>query len=313
MGEKNDDGDDQPSWMANYSLDTPVRFAPQELQQDGKITLSPGFTPDGRTIYFGQSECSVIWQCPQKLKRSDLTIDGWSTPRLVPLPQDARAEAPSVTPDGKTLFFSWSGKSPLHAGRDRTENFDLWKLDLTRTDAEPVPVRGPNIPALRAGKVASLRFVNNETLPTVTTNGNLYFMTERLDGIGERDIYFARGGPDGTFQRAEPLPPPINSKGRDGGVWVSPDEMIMMLDYPGRGGSGKSDLFISIRSGDEWLEPVNLGARINSTARDWSPRLSPDMKTLIFTSDRAFGDQPEGLIQVWSVRFNIDEYLPQSS
>lgn len=298
------------TWKNRYSRDIPVRFAPAELQQDGRVTLAASFTPDGQTIFFSQANCRLIWECPQNLRRSDLTEQGWSTARPVKLPQNARSEAPNVSPDGRMLYFSWSGKSPLHNGCDRTENFDLWQLDLTRPDALPVPVEGPDVVALRAGRVASLRYVNNETHPAVTESGNLYFMTERLDGMGERDIYFAASGPDGSFLRAEPLPAPINSAARDEGVWVNPAETIMMMSYPGRGGSGGSDIFISFRTGENWSEPVNVGERINSSANDGSPRLTPDLQTLLFTSDRAFDGQREGLIQIWSVNFNIEEYRP---
>jgi hypothetical protein len=300
-------------WQNRYSMDAPVRFAPGELEQNGRITLSPGFTPDGKTIFFGQSECAVIGRCPQRLKRSDLTATGWSKPAIVKLPQDARAEAPSVTPDGRTLLFSWSGKSPLHRGRDGSENFDLWALDLTTEDAEPTPVQGPNINTLRAGKVRTLRYVNNETLPVLTNSGNLYFMTERLNGLGERDIYVARKGSDGTFLRAEPLPAPINSNRRDDGVWVNYEENVMLVSYPDRGGSGQADIFISFRDGNEWTQPLNVGSRINSSAQDGSARLSPDLKTILFTSNRAFPNQAEGLLQVWSASFDIEAYRSQKA
>jgi sugar lactone lactonase YvrE len=76
----------------------PQRFAPEQPQRDGRVTLTPAFSPDGNTIYFAQSECTPIWECPQRLKRSRRTADGWSTPERVPLPAEGRVDYPSVTP-----------------------------------------------------------------------------------------------------------------------------------------------------------------------------------------------------------------------
>ena len=47
-----------------------------------------------------------------------------------------------------------------------------------------------------------------------------------------------------------------------------------------------SDLYVSLRISDEqWSDPINLGANINTSFSDRSPFLHPDMKTLYFSSD----------------------------
>jgi hypothetical protein len=38
------------------------RFKPNMLNQDAKVTLSPIFSPDGNTIYFAKSECSLLME-----------------------------------------------------------------------------------------------------------------------------------------------------------------------------------------------------------------------------------------------------------
>lgn len=80
------------------------RFYPVQLQQDNRVTLTPSFSPDGDTLYFAQSDCSPIGACPQQLRKSVRTIDGWSTPTAVPLPRPGRVDWPNVTPDGSTLI-----------------------------------------------------------------------------------------------------------------------------------------------------------------------------------------------------------------
>lgn len=46
-----------------------------------------------------------------------------------------------------------------------------------------------------------------------------------------------------------------------------------------------SDIYISIRNGNSWGEPINLGHIINTVYSERSPFLHPDMKTLYFSSD----------------------------
>lgn len=124
-------------------------------------------------------------------------------------------------------------------------------------------------------------------------------MTERLDGVGERDIYRARRNDDGSFETAVPLAAPITTPERDDGVWVNADETVMLLTYPNRGGEGGADIFAAFGKNGEWGQPINVGAQINSPFDDFGARLAPDMQTIVFTSDRPFDGQARGLLQVW--------------
>ncbi len=279
----------------------PQRFAPKALGQDGRITLTPAFTPDGRTIYFAQSECSPIWECPQTLKTSTFGPAGWSTPEPVKLPRLGRADWPSVSPDGSLLLFSCAVPRERHRGKDVDTDFDLYTLELNDPGAKPVPLDEPDINRIRGGKVRTLRYVNNETAPSLTEDGDLYFWTERLDGVGDRDVYVARADGAGGFLKPEPLPAPINSPGNDAGAWVSPDGQLMLVNYSDRGGSGGTDIFASTRTGDQWSKPANLGETVNSGYEDFSARLTPDGRTLVFTSDRPLRGQAQGILQVWAI------------
>lgn len=277
----------------------PRLFLPEVLVPAGKITLTPGFSPDGRTMYFAQTECTPIWECPQRLKRISRKGDGWSPPERVSLPQDARVDYPSVTPDGRTLLFSWAATRPELQNVKVNDNFDLYRLDLGNPAAVPELLRGPDLNRIREGAVRTLRFVHNETAPILTTAGDLYFWSERLDGIGDRDIYRARPDGAGGFQRPELLPAPINSTKNDSGAWISPDGQTMLLTYYDRGGCGGSDLFIAYRDGERWTDPVNLGCTINSPFDEYAAAMIPGTRSIVFPSARPFKGSKKYAVALW--------------
>lgn len=280
----------------------PVLFAPEALGQEGRITFSPGFSPDGARLYFTRANCQRIWNCPQLLFRSQLVDGRWSAAEPVNLPQTARAEWPSFTPDGRRLLFSWAPIRARHEGQDVIEDFDLFSLDLTANDAQPEALDNPDINRIRGGRVATLRFVNNETAPVLTRSGDLYFWSERLDGVGGRDIYVARSDGQGGFRPPAPLPAPINSAQDNAGSWVSADGRILLSSQAGRGGEGGSDLFVSVLGEDGWSVPENLGPRVNTSDSEFAGRITPDGKQLVFTSDRSRAEgKPSGLFQVWTI------------
>lgn len=290
-----------PSRTDASSLSSPTLFAPEDLGQAGRITFSPAFSPDGDTIFFTQGDCDRVWNCPQLLMRSRRTADGWSRPERVDLPQQARADWPSVSPDGRTLYFSWAPRRARHAGMNVIEDFDIYRLKLDVANAVPEPIDDPDINRIRGGDVRTTRFVNNETAPLVTRSGDLYFWTERLDGIGRRDIYVAKSDGPGTFARPVPLPAPINDEGNNEGSWVSPGGRLMLLNTSRSGSDEAPDLHVSTLEDGQWTEPRALGASVNSPHFEIAGRISPDGKTLVFTSDRPVGRGEPGLFQIWQI------------
>lgn len=278
-------------------------FLPGVFSPDGKMTLTPGFSPDGNSIYFAQTECLPIWECPQRLKRIRRTEAGWSDPELVPLPEDARVDYPSVSPDGARLLFSWAPERLDLGLRPGDENFDLYELDLTRANAVPVRINGPDLNRLRTGRVRSLRFVNNETAPHLTRDGDLYFWSERLDAVGDRDVFVAQADGNGGYLSPVPLGPPINSVGREDGAWISPEGDLMLLTLTKPGGCGRSDLYVSRQVDGAWTEPENLGCTINSPYDEYGAARMPDTGAIVFPSDRPTPDTAPGTVQLFSAPF----------
>ncbi len=70
----------------------------------------------------------------------------------------------------------------------------------------------------------------------------------------------------------------------------SADGRVVYFCSDRAGGQGGDDLYrVSMGSDGRFGEPVNLGPAVNSAADEFAPMLSPDGRTLLFSSDRAGG------------------------
>ncbi|MEM6819843.1 MAG: hypothetical protein AAF578_13755 [Pseudomonadota bacterium] len=286
---------------AETESDVATRFAPGAVSKLGEVTLSPAFSPDGKTAYFSRAACPRVWQCPQLLYKSEQIGGVWQDATRFADLGNYRVDWPGVSPDGETLIFTWTAPQEKYKGLDISENFDLFTLDLADTNARPVAIEGADINRPRAGVLKNRRAFHVQSAGTLTRNGDLYFWDERADAVGERDVFLARSDGNGGFMKAEPLPAPINSTGRDQLGWINPTGTVMLLAYPDRGGEGDDDIFISRNRDGVWSEPQNLGPLVNSSAYDAGARFTPDGEQLVFTSSRAFDGEPEGLLQVWTI------------
>ncbi|WP_162143751.1 TolB-like translocation protein [Hellea balneolensis] len=272
------------------------------LSQPGQISLTPAFTPDGKTAYFALSECANIGNCPQTLHIARFEDGTWTKPERLGLSlkgyngETARVDWPSVTPDGKTLLFSWSRERAEKLSESPMEDFDLWSLDLSDKNAKPIALQGEALNLTRGGRLGRIEYFYNETAPELTDTGELYFWTQREGGAGGRDIYLSRKLPDGRFTKPEILPAPINTAGNDTLSWMSADGATMLLTRNG-------DIHRSKKVDGVWSEPMPLGPHINSSYSDFAATLTPDGKSIVFSSTRPGKDGVAGLIQIWQAAY----------
>jgi len=127
--------------------------------------------------------------------------------------------------------------------------------------------------------------------PFVSADGkNLYYTSDRPGGIGGQDGWVSHKV---AGQWAEPvnMGMPFNTQMNDGPDCLTADEQTMYFtgcDLPG--GEGMCDIYVTVREGDKWAEPKNLGKNINSRYSDANASVAADGKTLYFVSTK-----PEGL------------------
>lgn len=88
---------------------------------------------------------------------------------------------------------------------------------------------------------------------------------------------------DGEWQ--EPTQLPFNSIHYSvGHPALSPDDQVLYFSSDMPGGFGGSDLYKSVRQGDGWSAPINLGSTINTPGNEVFPYVSPSGK-LYFSSE----------------------------
>ncbi|HEY0059463.1 MAG TPA: OmpA family protein, partial [Flavisolibacter sp.] len=112
--------------------------------------------------------------------------------------------------------------------------------------------------------------------------------TRRLNNFNED--FFGSMQQGGAWTEARPLPGNINTPLNEGAQTISQDAGWLIYTGCNReGGYGGCDLYISYLTNEGWSEALNLGKGINSEHWDSQPSLSPDKRSLYFTSRRPDG------------------------
>jgi len=243
-----------------------------ELIGEGVVSTSDdefggSLTPDGTTLYY---DVTVPAHYLYVICQSHLMNGKWQKPEVLPFSGLYRDSDPVLTPDGNTLLFA----SDRPRNGVESQSFYIWSSEKTADGwGEPHVLDGP------------VNSDGSQVFASRANNGNIYFTSDRKQG--KFDIYRTRLV-DGKYQPAEDLGPNINGDGIFSlEALIAPDESYLLIGSFGRQpGFGNSDLFISYNQNGTWSKPKNLGPVINTPAREYSPRISPDGKWFIFTSER---------------------------
>jgi Tol biopolymer transport system component len=258
--------------VAAKAGDTPHVFAPGVISsndEEWRIT----FTPDGDTAYFARSPLFFPITRVATIMRSHRVHGGWSTPEVAPFSGTYSDIDPSITSDGKRLFFS--SIRPVD-GVERTD-LDVWMVERGADGKWGTPVNlGPNVnsPA-------------DELYPSVADDGTLYVGSDRPGGLGGWDIYRSRFE-RGAYQPVENLGAPVNTAGWEFNPVISPDGRRLVftaLDRPD--GYGLGDLYVSYLHKGQWTPGKNLGPQVNTAFDEYHAAFSPKGDELYFIRRRA--------------------------
>lgn len=128
--------------------------------------------------------------------------------------------------------------------------------------------------------------------PVLTADQQQLIFTRRMGGGAndDEDLVVSQRMRNGRWSEPRSISSNINSSLNEGTCTISADgRKLIFTSCVGRKGYGSCDLFESVRIGDEWTTPRNLGPNVNSAEWESQPSLSADGRTLYFVSDRRGG------------------------
>ena len=126
---------------------------------------------------------------------------------------------------------------------------------------------------------------DNEGAHSMTADGKTLFFTacNRIDGLGMCDIYQS-ALENGKWTLPRNIGIPVNSGYSEKHPTISADGRSLYFTSNRPGGLGSFDIWKSVKNGDTWSKPVNLGDSVNTPGLEQSPFIHPDQRSLYFSS-----------------------------
>lgn len=252
-------------------LPKPAVFAPGVISGPANEG-TPSFSPDGRTLLFTRSapRWSVVLE-------SHLGHGRWSRPTVASFSGEWSDSSPAFSPDGSyVVFVSVHRLPPANPTDAPRATSHLYRVDRT--------AQGWGVPRELPPAVNAFPQIFR---PSVAADGSLYFTAAMP---GKELSLFRSKCVDGVYRQAEPLAFSDGSV-KDVDPEIAPDESFLVFTSrrPFPGETAHEHLFVVARKGNGWgeIQPIRYeGDTANGSSEDNDPRLSPDRRTLYFSSDR---------------------------
>lgn len=270
--------------FALEAVKRPVPFSPVNLGSGvntAEAEYYPSFTVDQREIIFTRDikDSRAMAGHQEDFYISMLKDTIWQPAKNagMPLNSGLNEGAPSISADGRILFFTAcerpDGKGSCDIYLSQRLNDGTW--------SKPINLGAP---------------INTEaweSQPSFSSDGKtLYFVRGGYDRDRNRqyDIYMSIFQMDMTWSSPVKLGENINTVLQEESVFIHPDNQTIYFSSTGHTGMGGLDIFLSRRQENgEWGKPVNLGYPINTAADENSLVVSADGKKAYFASDRKGG------------------------
>ena len=206
---------------------TPATRMPSPLNSDGNEGAEC-ISQDGRVMFFtacerkgGAGSCD-LYLCTR-------SGDKWSAPRNLgnPVNTGGWETQPSFSIDGRTLYFA-SNRPGGKGGND------IWKTILMDNGRWSKPINLGD----------SINTPGDERCPFIHYDDQtLYFASNGHVGMGDMDIFYSRKINDSTWSKPVNIGYPINTKGEDASLIVSPSGKTAIFTSDRDGGFGSLDLY----------------------------------------------------------------------
>jgi peptidoglycan-associated lipoprotein len=187
------------------------------------------FDKENRILYFTQCNGAKGKQTGCNILQTTNEGANWTEPQIIPIPNpdSALIAHPSITADGKRLYFV----SDMKGGQGGK---DIWYSDKSG-DAWSTPVNlGPKI-----------NTAGDEQFPFIHNTGTLYFSSNGHPGIGGLDMFYV-DWEDSTWSEVLSLKSPINSSGDDFALVLDETKETGYFSSNRFGGKGEDDIYSAI-------------------------------------------------------------------
>lgn len=224
--------------------------------------LSPVITTNGKRLYFGRYPHRENLGNPEEedIWYTDLQPDGtWGQAVNIgrPLNNQGANFLISITPDENRVLLGntyYPNGAPLGPGVSQS----------VRT------ANGWAVP--REVKIDNYYNQHRFSESCLDPSGKILLLAiQRRDSRGQKDLYFARKRPDGSFTEPLNCGPDINTWGSEMSPFMAADGVTLYFASDGRRGFGNVDIWMTRRLDDSWTKwskPKNLGPKINTPEWD---------------------------------------------
>jgi WD40 repeat protein len=226
------------------------------------------FDPKNGDLYFVRSSPAFQgW----RILVSHCTAKGWSEPKPAAFAGDGVEADPYFTTDGNGLFFI----STRSLNGVKRKDLDIWRVDRGTDGVWGAPEHLPE-PVNSSGA---------EWFPRPSSDGWLYFGSDRPGGLGATDIWRARADAKGQWA-VENLGPSVNTDQDEYEPLPSADgaRLIVMTD---------GALYETRKTQTGWSPRVKLPPEVNAGAMEIGAVFSPSGRSLLFSRDTKGPDSGE--------------------
>ncbi len=250
--------------FAINAIANPVPFAPKNMGEGINSNFDeyfPAITADALTFLFTRNNRTENIDLQEDFLLSKKVDGVWQKAKLIGngINTSGNEGAPSLSTDGQLLFFVACQEMDGNYGADRK---GLGSCDIFYT--QKVGERWSK--AYNLGQPINSKFF--ESQPSFSADGkSLYFVSNRLGGLGQTDIFVSTLKEDGSWGPPRNLGNKINTPQKEESVFIHPDGKSLYFGSNGHVGMGGLDLYVSrMDANGVFGEPVNLGYPINTFA-----------------------------------------------
>jgi hypothetical protein len=185
----------------------------------------------------------------------NIKTGAWEEPELMDFSNPRSNQATiGVSGDGQFLFIYKDNDGDGNIYVSEREGFDYGELKYLGGENTEVDINSPYW----------------ETHATLSADGKtLYFVSDRPDGLGGRDIYRSVKLPNNEWSKALNVGAPINSEYDEDSPFFHPDGKTLYFSSNGNKSMGGFDIFFSKKNVDgTWGTPLNIGYPLNTVGDD---------------------------------------------